>query len=249
MQRPAMLAFMSSSGGQTRRAFIGAAGALAAAGACGSDDQSADQAAGSAGGPATGPGSGGSPAGPTSGGAAGAPGSGGQGGNVMLDCTPTDPNTAGPYYRADAPFRDDLTEANTQGTPLTVTGSVLDQMCEPIGDALIDVWQADSSGNYDNDGNADPPNGAFILRGQLNADAQGRYSFRTVMPGNYPGRTSHLHVTVSAPGYTPITTQLYFPDDPLNDSDAFILDSLIMTVTDVAGGEKAAAYDFVLAST
>ncbi len=64
----------------------------------------------------------------------------GEGGGEPLVCTPSDDNILGPYYRPDAPFRDDLTDPNMVGVRVTVKGSVLDETCQPIAGALIDLW-------------------------------------------------------------------------------------------------------------
>jgi catechol 1,2-dioxygenase len=87
------------------------------------------------------------------------------------------------------------------------------------------------------------------LRGKVRADARGDFSFATVLPGHYLNgrvyRPAHIHVKVSAPGHAPLTTQLYFPDDPYNAADPFIERSLIMDVARTSGA-LAARYDFVL---
>jgi protocatechuate 3,4-dioxygenase beta subunit len=87
------------------------------------------------------------------------------------------------------------------------------------------------------------------LRGKLRADASGAFRVRTIVPGRYLNgaqyRPAHVHVKVSAPGFLPLTTQLYFPGDPYNAVDPFIVRSLIMRVAD-EGGLKRASFDFVL---
>src|SRR5690606_34392367 len=98
--------------------------------------------------------------------------------------------------------------------------------------AVLDFWQADDDGGYDNDGVADPPAGEFVLRGKVESDAAGGFSLKTIIPGHYLNgnqyRPAHIHVTVSAPGFASLTTQLYFEGDPYNEIDPFIIDSLIM---------------------
>lgn len=163
-------------------------------------------------------------------------------------CRATDANIEGPYYRDGAPFRANLVDAGIPGTPLAVSGSILSLDCRsPLAGAVIDVWQADGEGHYDNDGTL--ASDAIRLRGKVRADSKGTFAFRTVIPGRYLNgrqyRPAHVHVKVTAPGHRPLTTQLYFPDDPYNAVDPFIRRSLIM---DVVGGTsgKAARYDFVL---
>jgi protocatechuate 3,4-dioxygenase beta subunit len=124
------------------------------------------------------------------------------------------------------------------GTRLTVTGRVTDLSCHPLAGAVLDFWQADASGNYDNSG--------YRLRGHEATDADGRYSLLTIVPGEYPGRTQHIHVKVTAPGRPTLTTQLYFPGSARNSSDSIFDPALLMNVTDAAGGGKLGTYDFVL---
>ncbi len=70
----------------------------------------------------------------------------------MPDCVETVDNSLGPFYRAGAPFRSDLAEPDAPGVRLTVSGRVFDLDCDPIADAVLDLWQANDDGNYDNDG-------------------------------------------------------------------------------------------------
>jgi protocatechuate 3,4-dioxygenase beta subunit len=204
-------------------------------------DPSTSSAGGSGPGTGTGTGTGGAGGEPTGGGGAAPDG----GLDATPQCEESEDNIEGPFYKEGAPPKTDLTENGMPGTRLTISGSVLGLTCAPLAGALIDVWQANDDGAYDAVG--------FILRGTLNADAEGKYSFKTIIPGHYLNvgqfRPAHIHVKVSAPGYVLLTTQLYFEGDPYNESDAFIKDSLIMTLTDVPGGEKAAAFDFVLVPT
>ncbi len=170
-----------------------------------------------------------------------------------VQCAPgaaTDANIEGPYYRPGAPFRADLVDPGIVGLPLLLSGAVVSLDCKtPLAGAVIDVWQADASGHYDNDGSMKLPEGALRLRGKVRTDAAGAFAVRTVLPGRYLNgaryRPSHVHVKVSAPGHVPLTTQLYFPDDPYNDGDAFFLRSLVLDMARVRG-DLAGRYDFVL---
>jgi protocatechuate 3,4-dioxygenase beta subunit len=147
--------------------------------------------------------------------------------------------TEGPFYTPNSPQRSSLLEAGIAGTRLLLTGQVLTTGCAPVAGALVDIWHCDDAGVYDNAG--------FRLRGHQFADAQGAYSFETILPGVYPGRTRHIHVKVQAPGGPILTTQLYFPDEPANDRDGIFDPSLVVAMADDAAGGKAAAFTFVLA--
>jgi protocatechuate 3,4-dioxygenase beta subunit len=146
--------------------------------------------------------------------------------------------TEGPFYRPNSPERTSLREPGILGTPITVTGYVLSTTCKPVTHALLDFWQADSNGNYDNTG--------FRLRGHQYTDNQGRYSLDTIVPGEYPGRTRHIHVKVQASNGPVLTTQLYFPGETRNDSDGIFSPELLMHVQQ-ANNDELATFNFIIA--
>ncbi|GAA3392341.1 carbohydrate-binding protein [Streptomyces roseoviridis] len=150
---------------------------------------------------------------------------------------PTPPQTEGPYFKPNSPRRTSLVEPGTPGTRLSVSGWVFGRACRPIAGVLLDFWQADVNGAYDNTG--------FRFRGHQFTGADGAFRLDTIVPGLYPGRTRHIHVKVQAPGRPVLTTQLYFPGEPRNNTDPIFDARLLMSVRD-AGGAKEAAFDFVL---
>lgn len=151
------------------------------------------------------------------------------------DVTPR--QTEGPFYTPNVPERANLREPDMKGTAAALSGLVLTRGCRPVANAIVDLWHADDAGDYDNKG--------FRLRGFVKTDTQGRYAFRTIVPGLYPGRTRHYHVKVQAPGARLLTTQLYFPDEPGNARDRIFRKELLMRTAKVADG-LAARFDFVL---
>jgi protocatechuate 3,4-dioxygenase beta subunit len=136
--------------------------------------------------------------------------------------------TEGPFYKANTPERTSLVEPGVSGTKIIVTGYVLGTDCKPIAHAWLDFWQADGEGAYDNAG--------YKLRGHQYTDENGRYVLETVLPGEYPGRTNHIHVKVQAPRQQILTSQLFFPGEPGNDRDGIFDKSLIVSVFDAASG-------------
>jgi len=155
------------------------------------------------------------------------------------DLTATLPQTAGPFYTPDTPERRSLLESEMPGTRLFVSGYVYSTECQPVPGALLDFWQADDAGVYDNQG--------YRLRGHQFADEDGRFELETVVPGLYPGRTRHIHVIAQAPEQPILITQLYFPDEPANASDSIFNPALVMDVQEAEDGESA-FFTFVLAS-
>ncbi len=150
---------------------------------------------------------------------------------------PTVRQTDGPFYKPRSPQRADLREPGASGRSVELTGLVLTRSCRPVAGALVDLWQADDKGEYDN--------GGFRYRGHQFADAQGRYKFLTILPAVYSGRTRHFHVKVQAPRQPILTTQLYFPDEPQNRRDGLFRRELLMHVAKSEGG-LSARFDFVL---
>jgi protocatechuate 3,4-dioxygenase beta subunit len=145
--------------------------------------------------------------------------------------------TEGPYFTPNSPERTSLREAEMAGTPLTVSGYVVTTDCRPVARALVDFWQCDAGGVYDNAG--------YRLRGHQFTAADGRYELQTIVPGLYPGRTRHIHVKVQAPSGPVLTTQLYFPGEPRNASDGIYNSALLLELKDVAGGQ-AGTFTFVV---
>ena len=159
----------------------------------------------------------------------------------LVSCTSpaalTPAQTEGPYYTPNSPERTSLIEPGMGGTKLIVTGYVLTTDCQPIASAWLDFWQADDQGVYDNAG--------YRLRGHLFTDETGRYTLETILPGEYPGRTEHIHVKVQAPSGPILTSQIYFPGVAANDRDSIFDPALLAAVQDTADG-KQATFNFVV---
>lgn len=150
----------------------------------------------------------------------------------------TPSQTEGPYYTPDSPERQSLLEPGMPGQIVRVTGYVLDANCQPLPNAWLDFWQADANGAYDNNG--------YTLRGHQFTDAQGRYFLETVIPGEYPGRTPHIHVKVRAAGSSnTLTSQLYFPDAAANQFDFIFSPALLVQMEETENG-LLAYFNFVI---
>ena len=154
------------------------------------------------------------------------------------DDEPTPAETAGPFFSPGSPKRTSLLETGMKGTKLVVSGRVVTRGCRPVAGALLDFWQADDDGNYDNEG--------FRLRGHQFADRDGRFRLETIVPGVYPGRTRHIHVRVQAPAGRVLTTQLYFPGEPRNRTDGLFRRELLLALSE-GGAAKEGRFHFVLA--
>jgi protocatechuate 3,4-dioxygenase beta subunit len=150
---------------------------------------------------------------------------------------PTVRQGEGPLFKPSSPQRADLVEPGSKARLVELSGQVLTRACRPVAQALLDLWHADERGKYDNAG--------FRYRGHLFTDSEGRYRFRTILPAVYTGRTRHYHLKVQAAQRPLLTTQLYFPDEPMNRRDGLFRRELLMRMAD-AGDGLAARFDFVL---
>ncbi len=152
---------------------------------------------------------------------------------------PTESNIEGPFYRKDAPFRSRLAEG-LKGKALKIAGKVLSPEGAPLKDAVVDVWQADTEGQYDN------ASANFVLRGRIRTGPEGLYTYETITPGQYDlgesKRPAHIHYKISAAGHKELTTQLYFKGDPYLEKDPFVRKSLIIELADSKG-----SFDIVMA--
>jgi protocatechuate 3,4-dioxygenase beta subunit len=153
---------------------------------------------------------------------------------------PTPPLTEGPYFKPRSPLRRSIVPRGAGGTAFTLTGRVLTTSGRPVAHALLDFWQADGRGVYDNSG--------FRFRGHQFTDAHGRYKLLTVVPGIYPGRTKHIHVKAQPARGAVLTTQLFFPGVARNRTDSIFTAECLVQNWRVVKGRRLGRFDFVLAS-
>ena len=144
-------------------------------------------------------------------------------------CSITARQELGPFptmkYRGQPDKDVDLTmidghDVVSQGEIIIVKGVVTDTDCNPVENALIEIWQANHNGKYqhefDNKGKDDPN---FQGWGQALTNKNGEYSFKTILPGNYDNRTRHIHYKINRRGYHEMFTQLYFEGEKRNETD------------------------------
>lgn len=146
------------------------------------------------------------------------------------DCVLTPEQEEGPFYIDLARVRRDIVEGRP-GVPLALALTVVDaKTCEPIPDAAVDIWHCDALGVYSGEPSEGSEGEAF-LRGIQLTDRNGRAEFATIYPGQYPGRTTHIHLKVRlggrqsdgtyAGGHVSHTGQLFTTDR--RDTEVFAL--------------------------
>ena len=144
---------------------------------------------------------------------------------ISCNRTTKDYYGTGPFYTENPPMIDDrlLAPENEEGTRMIISGRVFNLDCtEYIPNVVVDVWHANHAGEYDNVG--------FSLRGFTRTNEQGFYLFETIKPGKYLNgqkfRPSHIHYKITPPGFSELTTQLYF------DGDEDIADDAAASITE-----------------
>jgi protocatechuate 3,4-dioxygenase beta subunit len=159
----------------------------------------------------------------------------------------TPSNIEGPFFKQNSPLRSNLVTAGVTGVLLSLSGTVYDVRCRPVAGALLEFWQCDSKGRYDNSG--------FTLRGHQFSTATGGYAVETVVPRYYDNRTPHIHVKVQAPHGKVLTSQLFFPDNTkaygmdvarLNARDDFIDRRCTIALGTLANNRYPGTFEFVI---
>lgn len=192
-----------------------------------------------------------------------------------LDRTFTPSLILGPFYPQIKPLDQDadLTlikgrKVKAQGKVIHVAGTLTNIKGEPVRNARIEIWQADTNGRYSHPSDPNPTKLDDNFQGYcvLTTDDRGRYRFKSVMPGAYPGlrpgapmRTPHIHFEVQA-ATDRLVTQMFFPGEKLNATDhilrgirnesarASTIARQMPPTRDIAAGEVLFGWDIVLLS-
>jgi protocatechuate 3,4-dioxygenase, beta subunit len=175
--------------------------------------------------------------------------------------------TEGPFYPVEwsGDIDNDLVvvtgeASKAQGQILHLEGRVLDVSGLPFADAAVEIWQCDANGIYRHPrdvGGARHRDAGFQGRGRTRTDAAGRYSFRTIRPVAYPGRTPHIHFNVTPTDKRALITQMYVFGEKQNARDGVLngirdprqRDSVIVRLDPAEGlepGALAGTFDIVL---
>ena len=166
----------------------------------------------------------------------------------------TETTVLGPFYvppLQEQPKDSDIS-GGAKGTPLHVSGQVVRPDGTPIADAWVDVWQADDDGYYD----VQKPGQEENLRARFRADADGRFSFWSIVPtsypiptdgpvgkmlqavGRHPYRPAHVHFMIGKEGFETLVTHLFIDGDAYLASDAVfgVKPQLVVALESAASG-------------
>jgi protocatechuate 3,4-dioxygenase beta subunit len=153
--------------------------------------------------------------------------------------TPTEGNIEGPFYRPGVPERSQLYRDGDKGDVLVISGTIVNRKGQPINGAVMEIWQVDADGVYDNgDPDHPPANDVFHMRGRVTTKKDGRYQFTTLRPAHYPitptqFRTAHIHFHVKAKGYRMLTSQFFLPGEKYNRTDPWFKPSMVLDLKPV----------------
>lgn len=158
----------------------------------------------------------------------------------------------GPYYPVERQSDEDNDLINVKGKSklakgdvLNLTGVVIDTNGAPQKNAIIEIWQTDADGLYKHpkdksEGERDP---FFQYWGRTKTDKEGKYSFKTLIPGRYKPRPSHIHFKVLAGKKVVLTSQMYIIKNNINSS--YINKLLKLEVTKNKEGEYSGFFKIV----
>lgn len=194
-------------------------------------------------------------------------------GSSSGDCMVTDTETDGPYplynSRGSSINRMDITDGKT-GLPLDITLIIrnVNDGCNVLTNARVDIWHCDKDGyysGYTNSGYLGTQNNssAVFCRGLQYSDTNGQVKFKSIYPGWYAGRVTHIHAQIYVGSSLKLTTQIAFPDaintavyktalysahgqnSMTNASDNIIQDSLDNELATVTANSTTGGYDLL----
>ncbi|MDB5278005.1 MAG: catechol 1,2-dioxygenase [Ferruginibacter sp.] len=172
------------------------------------------------------------------------------GSNYIGDCETTT-DILGPFYRPGSPVKNNLALKDEPGNPIELSGIIRHKDCKtPYQKAKIELWHCDAKGVYDNS------SAEFKYRGTTWSDDNGNYSFNTILPVAYDAggghvRPAHFHLMITAEGYQPLVTQLYFTGDTHIKKDRYASSpkatARILNVQKLNNGTKKVVYNVSMA--
>jgi protocatechuate 3,4-dioxygenase beta subunit len=144
-------------------------------------------------------------------------------GTTSGSCSVTDTETDGPYplynSRGSSIQRVDIRDGKT-GIPLNITITIrnVNNNCNIISNARVDIWHCDKDGYYSGYSNSgylgtQDNSSKVFCRGLQYTDSSGQAKFTSIYPGWYSGRVTHIHAQVYVNSVLKLTTQIAFPED------------------------------------
>lgn len=176
----------------------------------------------------------------------------------------TPSQTIGPFFHRALLHEgwNDLVARGAAGERVAIEGRVLDGDGAPVGDAMVEIWQANAAGRYEHSEDRRenrPLDPNFHGFGRTATGPDGRFRLRTIKPGPVPGiggtpQAPHINVSIFARGLLKrLVTRIYFPGEPLNGTDPLLSAmpaarraTLIARVAEGGAAERVLHFDIVL---
>ncbi|HZP32320.1 MAG TPA: protocatechuate 3,4-dioxygenase subunit alpha [Candidatus Acidoferrales bacterium] len=141
---------------------------------------------------------------------------------------PSASQTVGPFFHLGMVYleRENFVPEGVSGERITIRGKVLDGNRNVVPDAVLEIWQADSAGQYASElpaRSSDRPR--FLGFGRVETNDEGEFRFATIKPGRVrspegPMQAPHIVITLFSRGLLkPLHTRIYFPDEASNADD------------------------------
>ena len=153
----------------------------------------------------------------------------------MITLPLTSSQTVGPFFGPalirEGAIRNVMIKPETSGERIRIEGRVLDGDDLPIPDAMVEIWQANSYGQYNHSADRDPAqlDPSFLGFGRSGTTEEGSYWFDTIKPGRVPFyqdklQAPHICVTLFSRGLlNHLVTRLYFEDEQTNAEDPILV--------------------------
>jgi protocatechuate 3,4-dioxygenase beta subunit len=120
---------------------------------------------------------------------------------------PTAEMTVGPFFPPEFAVGTNDLAAGARGEPIEITGRVVQADGRELDNVVLEIWQADAEGRFDNP--------AFCGWGRAATDSTGIYVFKTIKPGAIDGRAPHINFLILYSGLMrQLQTVMYFDDAP-----------------------------------
>lgn len=136
-------------------------------------------------------------------------------------CSVTNSETAGPFpTKSPSSLVSNNIVSDRMGDELTITITVrnVNNSCEVLSDAIVDIWHCDAAGSYSEYGGTGMQSvnytSVHFLRGRQTTNTNGLASWTSIYPGWYSGRAPHIHVHIyNSKGTSLLVTQIAFPEE------------------------------------
>lgn len=147
----------------------------------------------------------------------------------------TPSQTIGPFFH-DALLDEDRSQLVSPDHPgaIKIEGAIYDGAGDVVSDAMVEIWQANPEGHYDDREDLPLDSETFSGFGRAGTADGGKFSFVTVKPGPVPGpdggeslQAPHIMVSVFTRGLLKrVVTRIYFPDEEERNATDHVLSSI-----------------------